>query len=383
MKRLLTLVLPGLLLAGAFTSPVNASNRKPANASEHWRYVSGDVLSYAREAERSNNPMTLGMNVRGLTKAAQKLVKSPAAKKRATNKAKAMCRAVAAPGQSGIERAARVWSNQRSAFVAGIDLSAPISRQHAWELNALLDISAQAYASVLCPGQTDRLSAASDLSDSWVRGAALDAPVTDLPAFVSAHGNSVVSIVCDGVTTSGIVINITPSAEPTNAGMKSGVVTSRYGLDECVEGDFLDRRVTVRAGATEYPGYIWLWEEDKDVVLVYTPAVLPAVRDFYGSLVPRPVAGDTAVLVWGQAGISGRAEAGTVVLSQSDFIFTSNRGPGTHVAGAAVFNSRGDLIGIVDSEAVEGGARTITVLPVTRFCDGPYSTSCYIGWANR
>ena len=158
------------------------------------------------------------------------------------------------------------------------------------------------------------------------------------------------------------------------------VTSSQYGLDACIDGDFLDRRVSVKSGATEFVGYIWSWSDDKDVASIVTAATLTPVREFYGSVVPRPSIGDTAVLVWGQDGSAGRAQTGTVVLAESDFLYTTNRGPGSHVAGAAVFNNRGDLLGIVDSSSIDGDARTITVLPVTRFCDGPYSTSCYIGW---
>ena len=209
---------------------------------------------------------------------------------------------------------------------------------------------------------------------------ALNASAGDLSAFVTAHGSAVVAVTCAGVTISGVVVDINLSPEPVNAGMKSAIASSQYGLDACIDGDFLDRRVSVKSGATEFVGYIWALSDDKDVAVIVTAAALTPVREFYGSVVPRPSIGDTAVLVWGQAGVAGRADEGKIVLAESDFLYTTNRGPSIYMAGAAVFNSRGDLLGIVDSSSIDGGARTITVLPITRFCDGPYSTSCYIGW---
>jgi hypothetical protein len=317
------------------------------------------------------------MNVRGLTKAAQKMVKSPAAKKRAIAKAKAMCRIVAAPGRQGIDAATRLWTTQREEFAAGVNPALPLSRQHAWDLNRYLDIAAQSYAYVLCPSQGARLDEASELSLSEPT---LNGAIGDLAAFVNAHGSAVVAVTCAGVTISGVVIVAALHPEAVNAGMKSTIASSQYGLDACLDGDFLDRRVSVKSGATEFVGYIWSWGDDKDVASIVTSAVLTPVREFTGSVVPRPSIGDTAVLVWGQAGSAGRAQTGTVVLAESDFLYTTNSGPGSYVAGAAVFNNRGDLLGIVDSSSIDGGARTITVLPVTRFCGEPYSTSCYIGW---
>ena len=209
---------------------------------------------------------------------------------------------------------------------------------------------------------------------------ALNASAGDLSAFVTAHGSAVVAVTCAGVTISGVVIAANLHPEAVNAGMKSKIVSSQYGLDACMAGDFLDRRVSVKSGATEFVGYIWSWSDDKDVASIVIAATLTPVREFYGSVVPRPSIGDTAVLVWGQAGSAGRAAEGKIVLAESDFLYSTNRGPGSYTAGAAIFNSRGDLLGIVDSSSIEGNERTITVLPITRFCDGPYSTSCYIGW---
>jgi hypothetical protein len=210
----------------------------------------------------------------------------------------------------------------------------------------------------------------------------LNAFVGDLAAFTGAHGAPVVSVVCAGVTVSGVVLAVTASPEAANAGMKSGIATSRYGLQSCLSGDFLDRRVTVRAGAVEHIGYVWSWDDQSDIAVVYTPATLQSIPSFQGNAAPRPSTGDTAVLVWGQAGAVGRANEGTVALSESDFIFTTNRGSGTHLAGAAVFNSRGELIGIVDASSLESDARTIAVLPITRLCGNFYSTACYIAWGS-
>ena len=209
---------------------------------------------------------------------------------------------------------------------------------------------------------------------------ALNASAGDLSAFVTAHGGPVVSVTCAGVTVSGVVMFATSAPEAINAGMRSNIATSQYGLDPCLSGSWLDRRVSVRAGAVEYIGYIWTWGDDSDIAVITTSADLPSVPSLFSEQAPRPSAGDTSVLIWGQNGAAGRADAGVVAISESDFIFTTNRAPDTHLAGSAVFNVRGDLIGIVDGQSLDSDSRTLYVLPITRFCGNVYATSCYIAW---
>lgn len=209
-------------------------------------------------------------------------------------------------------------------------------------------------------------------------------PVADLNAFVTRYGNSVVSVVdCDGFETSGVVIPVSMTPELVNAGMKSTVVTTFGGVSDCLEGSWLERRVTVRANGVAYPAYVWGWDETKDIASLKTIAALPAVESFTGSVVRRPRTGDAAVLIWGQAGPAGKASQGLVVLPGADYIRADTRGPGESAAGAALFNNQGQFLGMATSDVfVTGGYPVMLFLPIIRFCDTPYSIDCYIGWAS-
>jgi hypothetical protein len=316
------------------------------------------------------------MTVAGMSKTAQAVIKSPATRKRAANKARALCKVVARPGDAGLRAAADQWTNGYNEFVAGVNPALPPQARQKWDILHFVDIAARTYANAFCPAQKARLQQAYDLSQK----PPLTQPVSDVDAYVRVYGDAVVSLSCGDQYGTGIVIPVRASATAVNAGMKSGIVTSRYVLEECTEGEFLDRRVKVRTSAGEYPGYVWSWADDKDVALVFTVADIVSVKNFIGSEVANPEFGDTAVLIWGQSGLAGRAEAARVVQTASDYIRTTHTGPDEYLAGAAVFNTRGELLGMVDSSFVDSSDSTMAVLPITRFCDGPYSTDCYIGW---
>lgn len=386
MKRSLLVTLCGLVLCAA--SPVSAQATKPENASRDGKFLAAitrEVLRYAQRLESANSAMTYAAgNAAGLSKVAARETKKKPFKAAMLSGAKEFC-AIAGKTKGDVAVAALAAHLRVS-----LDTKRPrkedgsLSSRQAWEVWSYGLSTSMAFAPVgkvgLCPQHGDVMMRAWDV---YLAGLyPLDASLGNPGNFLTSYGSSVVSVVCEGTTTSGVVLDMDLSPVALNAGMKSAVVTSQYGLGACAEGDFLDRRLTVRAGDTEYPALLWSWAEDKDTAVVLTAATLEPVRDFYGAVVPRPSVGDTAVVIWGQNGLAGRLSEAKIVLAESDFIYTSNKGPGEQLAGAAVFNNKGDLIGIVDSASLDTESRTVTVLPITRFCGNPYSTSCYIGWAS-
>ena len=202
-------------------------------------------------------------------------------------------------------------------------------------------------------------------------------PVPNLANFVGQYGKSVVTVYCGNSQGSGVSIPVTIGADGAAQGMQSYVVTNHHVVKNCLVGDWLSRRVTLRVQGVEYVGYVWSWKTEaqgKDLAAIYTTAVIPRVLSVFN--VKLPQLGDVAVAIGSTGGIAGTATQGAIAGLSDNYILTTAQA-GFGASGGALFNKSGQLLGIITGDI----GLLLRVIPVTRFCDTPYGAAgCSITW---
>lgn len=206
-------------------------------------------------------------------------------------------------------------------------------------------------------------------------------PVTDLAAFVQSFGSALSTIQCRGSrgtsTGSGTSVSVSFTfPETIENGIRSAIVTNHHVVSGCLRGDWLNRQVTVLSGANACVGYVWGWDVPKDLATVYTRCEIPKVASFTSATVPRPVIGDTAIIIGSSAGIPGTSTQGSIAnVTDTEILTTAQAAPGS--SGGALFNRNGQLLGIV-----QGGTGSLTVvIPITQFPGAVYASSVAVAWA--
>jgi hypothetical protein len=363
-------------MVGALVSPVNASTTKPpnANASAHWRYVVDSVLKYAKSSERTSNPMTSGMQAQGLTRAAEKLVKSPAAKKRAATKAKQLCQALRSPGQAGIAAAASTIRSSREAFLAGVGPSAPLARQHSWDLNGVLDISARSYAYAYCPSQQKRVMEAHDRSletPAGTPGTYAKIP-TDSIALVSVRS-------CGAGWFPAVSIPLGIPEEAAEYGTKSVLLMAQCASDVRMDRGWNYTTGTLRYKGLTYPVYIEFRSSGDGMALVYAPVLIKQVANFTEGVSTKPATNSVAYIAYPDQA-SGTVSVKQASWADTPFLITYSY---DKYFGAPVFGERGYLNGIVtmqqeESASSPGGDVRISTLPLDQYC-GAWA-KCFFIW---
>jgi len=217
--------------------------------------------------------------------------------------------------------------------------------------------------------------------------------------FAGRYGSSLVSVFCDfdGSQGSGVVVPIqladqeileyqrgfstpTYSVIMTNHHVIEGCLKPRQILNQpvcyrpypavvpCPTGRWFNQSVVI-----SNPGepnmrkiaYVVSFDASTDLAVIYSPVILgrAAVSYFLSNVVTRPVIGETVFAIGSAAGNPGTTTRGEVAnLSSSEILSTAQAAPGS--SGGALFNSSGQLLGIVT------GARgtLLVAIPITRFC---------------
>lgn len=216
--------------------------------------------------------------------------------------------------------------------------------------------------------------------------------------FAGRYGTSLVSVTCDrsGSQGSGVVVpiqlvdpEILEYQEGFSSPTYSVVMTNHHVIEDCLKPKQVLSRVCYLPYPTIVPcptglwfnrdvyianpgepnvkkfGYVVSFDASADLAVIYAPVLRGrvAVSNFLSNAVNQPRIGETVFAIGSAAGNPGTTTRGEVAnLGSREILSTAQAAPGS--SGGALFNSQGQLLGIVT------GARgtLLVAIPVTRFC---------------
>jgi S1-C subfamily serine protease len=206
--------------------------------------------------------------------------------------------------------------------------------------------------------------------------------VENLSAFISRHGQSVVTISCNGSQGSGVSIAFSPSPDSVSKGFRSYIVTNQHVIFGCLTIENLDKDVlvTVLHQGVEYVGYAIAfpsWNqvqrgEKPDLAGVMTTALIPQAS-LYG--VKQPLLGQAVVAVGSAGGVPNVTTRGEIAgLTTARIITTAPAGHGS--SGGALFNNIGQLLGFITA----ANASLVEVTPIPQICNAVLNCSNQINY---
>jgi len=207
----------------------------------------------------------------------------------------------------------------------------------------------------------------------WVKIAGLTEPIQNLQRFIDMYAQPVVTVSCDTVQGSAVATPIagwTPFEE--SIGAKTRLLTNHHIVYDCIKSfdDLTQNKMTILFKGVEYVGYVSFapsWNDvnvdgKPDLASISTTALIPVTPNL--RTVPAPALGDVVVAVGSAGGYPNVTTRGEVAgINAKDLIITAQAGHGS--SGGAVFNTRGQLLGIIYSVT---GNLTQTV-PISRLCE--------------
>jgi len=213
----------------------------------------------------------------------------------------------------------------------------------------------------------------------------LTEPIQNLQRFIDTYAQPVVTVSCDTVQGSAVatpIANWTPFEE--SIGAKTRLFTNHHVVYDCIKSfdDLTQNKMTILFKGVEYVGYVSFapsWNDvnvdgKPDLASISTTALIPVIPNL--RTVPAPALGDVVVAVGSAGGYPNVTTRGEVAgINAKDLVVTAQAGHGS--SGGAVFNTRGQLLGIIYS--VNGNLTQ--VVPISRICEvfGCATPIVYIG----
>ena len=215
--------------------------------------------------------------------------------------------------------------------------------------------------------------------------------------FYDRFGNSLVTVFCDGPSTSaqgsGVVTpiqfedpEILSDAKSFLSGRALAILTNFHVIEGCIDqevtcltsnednavekpcpyGSWYQRPVSLKHPSRPddtFGGHIYAFDSDLDLAVIYTAAAFPESAPFLGGVVMKPLLGDQIVAIGSASGNPGTTTKGEVAaLGELELLTTAQAAPGS--SGGAVFNEIGQLVGLI-----QGARGTLLVaIPITQFC---------------
>lgn len=193
----------------------------------------------------------------------------------------------------------------------------------------------------------------------------------DVNAVIKEVQDSVVTVEVPGSTLgSGFVISL--AGQPKQ--YRSAIVTSEHLVHDAIQGS---RHVTISQGKKRHDAYIWNWDVDNDLALLYTSADLPpmnvesesgahgwvsAYREGYTS---RP--GDFVIAIGSPYGLEGSTTLGIISRMTKDYVQTDAAfNPGN--SGGPLVNRHGDVLA-VNTAGIAPGENLNFAVRLDRLCD--------------
>lgn len=193
----------------------------------------------------------------------------------------------------------------------------------------------------------------------------------DVNAVIKKVEDSVVTVAVQGRTLgSGFVISLADKPKR----YRSAIVTSEHLVHDAIQGS---RHVTISQGEKRHDAFIWTWDLENDLALLFTSADLPpmnvesesgahgwvsAYREGYTS---RP--GDFVIAIGSPYGLEGSTTLGIISRMTKDYVQTDAAfNPGN--SGGPLVNRHGDVVA-VNTAGIAPGENLNFAVRFDRLCD--------------